>query len=111
MAVNKELIEYLLLAESDPVELSLNVNRHLENGWVLYGNPSIQAGPQNSLWHYQAIVHNTIEKNLQQPTTEQMVGEEPPHITLLREIYGDGTDGYRGTELMYKIKVFLSSVE
>jgi hypothetical protein len=73
-------MEYLLLAESDPVKLSLNVNRNLENGWVLYGNPSIQVGPQNSLWHYQAIVHNTMEQNLQQPTTEQMVGAEPPQI-------------------------------
>lgn len=58
-------VKYELLAESDPHVLSGTVQRLLEKGWELYGNPAVtsfmvQDGYQ--LWHYQAVIKREADQ-------------------------------------------------
>ncbi len=48
-------MQYILLAENDPIVLSDHVSEMLNNGWELYGNPFVAATNKEAWFHYQAL--------------------------------------------------------
>jgi hypothetical protein len=48
-------MKFILLNEFDPVELSLAVNKYLENGWCLFGSTEIVKSDEHII-HYQPMI-------------------------------------------------------
>ena len=52
-------MEYHLCAENCPSKLSKVINDKLEEGWELYGHPTVvyfKGGCETQIWHYQAVI-------------------------------------------------------